>query len=69
MRWPWRRRVDRRPAAERLAAAKREVELSRRRLAETRENVVEPLKGYATHNNFASIIADSLTRGRQRGPE
>jgi hypothetical protein len=59
--------MDRRPAAERLAAAEREVELSRRRLAETHRNVVEPLRGQAAGNNFAQIIADSLLAGRRKG--
>jgi hypothetical protein len=53
--------------AERVAAAEREVELSRQRLLETRENVVEPLRAAAAHNNFAQIIADSLTQGHRRG--
>ena len=53
--------------AERVAAAEREVELSRQRLRETRENVVEPLNAAAAHNNFAMIIAQSLAQGRQRG--
>jgi hypothetical protein len=63
--------MDRRPAADRLADAEREVELSRRRLAETRENVVRPLEGYAAQNNFAAIIAESLAHGRRhrRRPE
>jgi hypothetical protein len=54
-------------AADRLAAAERELELSRRRLAETHENVVEPLNAYAAHNSFAEIIAQSLTQGRNGG--
>jgi hypothetical protein len=53
--------------AERLAAAEREVEVSRQRLADTHENVVEPLRKYAAHNSFAEIIAQSLTQGRRRG--
>ena len=52
---------------ERLAAAEREVELSRQRLAETRENVVAPLEAAAAHNNFAELIAASLTQGRRNG--
>jgi hypothetical protein len=68
VRWPWRRRpVKPRAAADRLAAAEREVELSRRRLAETHENVVKPLKAYAAHNSFADLIAQSLTQGRRKG--
>jgi hypothetical protein len=60
--------VDKRPAADRRAAAEREVELSRQRLAEAHRNVVEPLRGYAAGNNFASIIAASLSQGhRKRG--
>jgi hypothetical protein len=60
--------VDKRPAADRLIAAEREVELSRQRLAETRQNVVEPLRGYAADNNFAQLIAQSLAQGRRRRP-
>jgi hypothetical protein len=59
--------VDRNPAADRLAAAEREVELSRQLLAETHQNVVKPLQGYAAHNNFAQIIADGLAVGRRKG--
>jgi hypothetical protein len=53
--------------AERLAAAEREVELSRERLRETREQVVKPLRAYAERNNFASLIAHSLAQTRQKG--
>lgn len=53
--------------AERVAAAEREVELSRQRLHDTRENVVEPLKAAAARNNFAAIIAASLAEGRRKG--
>ena len=53
--------------AERVAAAEREVELSRQRLRETRENVVEPLNAAAAHNNFAELIAQSLAQGRRNG--
>ena len=53
--------------AERLAAAEREVEISRQRLADTRENVVEPLRAAAAHNNFAAIIAASLRQGHRDG--
>ena len=53
--------------ADRLAAAEREVEISRERLNETRENVVKPLKAAAAHNNFAAIIAASLAQGRRNG--
>jgi len=59
--------VDGRSAAERLAAAEREVERSRRRLAETHRNVVEPLRGKAAENNFAGLIADGLLAGRRKG--
>jgi hypothetical protein len=58
--------VDDRSAADRLAAAQREVELSRQRLAETRETVVQPLKAYAAHNSFADLIAASLTGQHDR---
>ena len=54
--------------AERLAAAEREVELSRQRLHDTRENVVKPLQDYAAENNFASLIAASLAQGHRKGP-
>lgn len=53
--------------AERVAAAEREVELSRQRLRETQENVVEPLRAAAAHNNFAELIAQSLAQGRRNG--
>jgi hypothetical protein len=53
--------------AERVAAAEREVELSRQRLRDTRENVVEPLRQAAAQNNFAALIAASLRPGRQNG--
>lgn len=53
--------------AEQLAAAQREVDLSRQRLRDAHEQVVVPLQGYADRNNFAQLIADSLTHGRRRG--
>ena len=53
--------------AERIAAAQREVELSRQRLRDTQENVVKPLMAVAEQNNFAAIIAASLTQGHGRG--
>jgi hypothetical protein len=53
--------------AERLAAAEREVELSRQRLLDTRENVVKPLREAAARNSFAEIIAASLAQGRRKG--
>ena len=56
--------MDRHAAADRLAAAEREVELSRQRLTETHERVVEPLKAAAARNNFAELIAASLVQGR-----
>jgi hypothetical protein len=56
--------VDR-SAADRLAAAEREVEFSRRRLADTHRNVVEPLQGKAAANNFAELIRRSLTEGHR----
>ena len=55
-----------RAAADRLAAANREVELSRQRLAETHETVVKPLRSYAANNNFAQVIADGLAAGHRR---
>jgi hypothetical protein len=51
----------------RLAEAEAEVELSRRRLRETHENVVLPLRSYADRNSFAELIAQSLTHGRRNG--
>jgi hypothetical protein len=59
--------VKPRAAADRLAAAEREVELSRQRLRDTHENVVKPLQAYAAHNSFADLIAQSLTQGRRKG--
>lgn len=53
--------------AERVAAAEREVELSRQRLRDTHENVVEPLRAAAAHNNFAELIRASLVQGHQKG--
>ena len=68
MRRPWRcRRVETRAAADRLAEAEAQVELSRQRLAETHETVVKPLRSYAEHNNFADLIAASLMQGRRKG--
>ena len=54
-------------SAARLAAAQREVEVSRQRLRDTHETVVKPLQAYAEQNSFASIIAASLDRGRGKG--
>jgi hypothetical protein len=56
------------PAADRLAEAEREVEVSRQRLRDAHEQVVKPLRGYAAQNNFAALIAESLTSGRRKGP-
>jgi hypothetical protein len=53
--------------AERVAAAEREVELSRQRLLDTQENVVKPLRAAAAENNFAALIAASLTQGHRNG--
>lgn len=50
-----------------MAAAEREVELSRQRLREADERVVKPLQAYAAHNSFAELIAESLAQGRRRG--
>lgn len=63
----WQRKGDAvdRQAADRLAAAEREVELSRQRLADTHETVVKPLREYAARNSFAQIIADGLAVGRR----
>jgi hypothetical protein len=66
--WPWRRRrVETLAATDRLAAAEREVEVSRQLLAETHETVIKPLQRYAEHNNFAELVAASLTQGRRKG--
>ena len=69
MRWLHRRRaVDGcTTAADRLAVAEQEVEVSRQLLAETHETVVEPLRRYAEHNRFAELIAASLIQWRQKG--
>ena len=68
MRWLKRRRAMAALArAERVAAAEREVELSRQRLRDTHENVVEPLRAAAAHNNFAELIRASLVQGHQKG--
>lgn len=53
--------------AERVAAAQREVDLSRQRLRDTREQIVEPLKAAAERNNFALLIAQSLAQGHGKG--
>ena len=60
--------MDTLPAADRLAEAEREVELSRQRLRDTHELVVKPLQAYAEHNSFAELIAASLVQGRRKGP-
>lgn len=49
------------PSAEdRLAAAQREVELSRQRLRDTHEKVVKPLRAASAENNFARIISSAF---------
>ena len=69
MKWLRRRRAMASKArAERVAAAQREVELSRQRLADTHENVVKPLQAAAAQNNFAALIAASLAQGHRKGP-
>lgn len=63
MKWPWcqaRREREERAAAERMAAAEREVETSRRRLREAHEHVVKPLRDYADANHFSQLVRDSL---------
>jgi hypothetical protein len=55
-------------AADTLASAEREVEVSRQRLADTHERVVKPLREAAEGNNFAWLIAQSLTQGHRKGP-
>jgi hypothetical protein len=64
MRWTRRRAHEEQAADERLAAASREVELSRRRLADAHKHVVQPLRDYADRNHFADMIRDSLIEGR-----
>ena len=56
------------PGPDRLAAAEREVELSRQRLHDTNEQVVKPLRAAAAQNNFAEMIAQSLAQGHRKGP-
>ena len=46
--------------ADRLAAAQREVEISRERLADTHERVVKPLHAAAAENNFARLISSAF---------
>lgn len=58
--------ASRQDAADLLAAAEREVELSRQRLRDAHENVVKPLRRYAAENNFAALIAQSLAQGHRR---
>ena len=68
MRWPWRRRpVKAQAVPDLVAAAEREVEQSRQLLQDTHENVVEPLRAYAAHNNFAELIRASLVQGHRNG--
>lgn len=52
--------------AERIAAAQREVDLSRQRLRDTQEHVVKPLLAVAEQNNFAALIAASLAQGHRK---
>ena len=54
--------------AERVAEAEREVELSRKRLRDTHEQVVRPLREAAAQNSFAELIAASLVQGHRKGP-
>lgn len=56
-------------AANQVAAAEREVELSRQRLADTHERIVKPLKAAAAQNNFAALIAQSLRQGHRNGEQ
>ena len=68
MKWPRRRQaLPTQARAEQVAAAEREVELSRQRLRDTRENVVKPLMAAAEQNNFAALIAASLAQGHRKG--
>lgn len=50
-----------------LAAAQREVDVSRQRLRDTHEKVVKPLRAAAAENSFAELIRRSLIEGRDRG--
>lgn len=63
MRWHLRRHAAMQAHAERVAAADREVQLSRDRLAEAHEQVIDPLRAAAERNNFATMIAQSLAKG------
>jgi len=56
MRW-WHRHE------ERVEEAEREVEISRERLKEARDEVVKPLARLAARNNFAELVKASLTAG------
>ncbi len=60
--------MAKRDSTDLLAAAAREVDLSRQRLQDTREQVVKPLRAAAARNSFAQLIADSLAQGRREGP-
>jgi aspartate/tyrosine/aromatic aminotransferase len=59
--------ASRQDDAARLASAEREVEVSRQRLHNTREQVVKPLRAAAERNNFAQLIAQSLAQGHRKG--
>ena len=63
------RRHDDQAATVRLADAEREVEISRQRLRDTHEQVIEPLRGYAERNNFAQMLRDSLVQGHRKGAQ
>lgn len=71
MKWFRRNRSDQdaRVAEARAAAghAEREVELSRRRAESVRKHVVDPLREYAEHNQFADLIRQSLINGNDSG--
>ena len=43
----------------------READMSRQRQADTREQVIRPLRRAAEHNEFAELIRRSLIQGRE----
>ena len=48
---------------DRVATARHEARVSRRRLARIREEVIRPLRDVADENGFAQIIRESLLEG------
>lgn len=62
MRFPMRHRH--RDLDERVERARREAEVSRKRLHDTREQVIRPLQERAEENQFAELIRASLIERR-----